>query len=157
MKTNKVGMITASVLISLLLIIVLVDYFVNKNKEVPPYEHGKIMSITEYRRIRTVDEEASIHFCVYRRGKGYIFSYEKLSSTDETGKQVFKLSKRDGELLMNQDFHDLLEIQGGGGCFPSFVYIFEFQDGTEQKVYAFDWRIHSYFDGCEEAFINEDT
>ena len=157
MKTNKVGMITASVLISLFVVIVLVDYFVDKNKEVPPYEHGKIMSISEYRRRSTVDEDASIHFCVYRHGAEYSFSYEKSTSTDETGKQVFKLSKRDGELLMNQDFHDLLEIQGGGGCFPSFVYIFEFQDGTVQKVYAFDRRIDSYFDGCEDAFINEDT
>ena len=157
MKTNKVGMITASVLISLFVIIVLVNYFADKYKEVPPYEHGKIVSISEYRRVRTVDEDASIHFSIYRHGDGYRFSYEKLTSTGEIEKQVFDLSERDWELLMNQDYHDLLEIEGGGGCFPSFKYIFRFQDGTEQQVYAFDWRIYSYFNGCEDAFINEDT
>lgn len=158
MKKNKAGIITVSIIVALLAIVVLGDYLMDRMKEPPTYDHGDIKSITW--EITGGVDGRHIEYSAYEDGDGYKFSY-----TDKrTPKKVFEITEKDFELLTEKDYNDILWAQktdsiwkGSQGSDQIHNHmIFTFADGTTTKVESADMRITSFFEGCEDAFLNED-
>ena len=137
MKKSKAGIVTATVLIVLLVIVVLADYLYSMR--IPTYdEHGKIVAVT----ISGVGEE----YHAYKEGDGYKFAYVN----DNGYRQEFDLSKTDFNKLIRNDYIGFMEQEPKGSAWYT---IFEFEDGSKAKYPDFDYRIQRFFHACERTFI----
>ncbi len=146
MKKNKLGIMIATAAITLIAIGVLADYLYSTR--IPEYEHGKIVAVTmlmDYDGLYKGEPPYNKYYA-YKGSDGYVFAYE-----DGVGeRQEFGLSKNDFNKLIRYDYDSFMRSDYED---PYSYTIFEFEDGTTQKIPNCDCRARDFFYACERTFI----
>ena len=146
MKKSKVGIITVAIAVVLIVTVVLAEYLYSIR--IPKYEHGKIVAVTmlkDYDGLRKGEPPYDKYYA-YKDSDGYVFAYE-----DGVGeRQEFGLSRNDFNKLIRYDYSSFMSSDYED---PYSYTIFEFEDGTVQKIPNWDSRVSNFFSACERTFI----